>query len=32
MDPQLTSMVVSIAETTHIEDTLNRLIAETGAN
>ncbi len=32
MDPQLTSMVVSIAETVHIEDTLNRLIAETGAN
>ena len=32
MDPQLTSMVVSTAETTHIEDTLNRLIAETGAN
>jgi predicted regulator of Ras-like GTPase activity (Roadblock/LC7/MglB family) len=32
MDPQLTSMVVSIAETTHIEDTLKRLIAETGAN
>lgn len=32
MDPQLTSMVVSTAETTHIEDTLNRLISETGAN
>jgi predicted regulator of Ras-like GTPase activity (Roadblock/LC7/MglB family) len=32
MDPQLTSLVVSQAETSHIEDTLERLVAETGAN
>jgi predicted regulator of Ras-like GTPase activity (Roadblock/LC7/MglB family) len=32
MDPQLTSLIVSTSETNHIEETLDRLIAETGAN
>ena len=32
MDPQLTSLVVSTSETSHIEETLDRLVAETGAN
>jgi len=32
MDPQLTSLVVSVNETTNIEETLDRLVAETGAN
>jgi len=32
MDPQLTSLVVSTSETARIEETLDHLIAETGAN
>lgn len=31
MDPQLTSLIVSVAETANIEQTLTRLVAETGA-
>jgi len=32
MDPQLTSLIVSISETGNIEECLDRLVAETGAN
>lgn len=32
MDPQLTSLIVSSAETSNIENCLGQLVAETGAN